>query len=68
MEEIENIVSKSKLLLKYKKDLENSSIARFNTWINCTRAKMTTLNAKLQRDAECFEILKQELKLLIKNI
>lgn len=68
MEIIDNIVSKSKLLLKYKKDLEKSSMARFNAWTNCTRAKMTTLNAKLQRDAECFEILKQELKLLINNI
>ena len=68
MDELEKIVLKSKLLLKYKKDLEKSSMARFNTWTNCTRSKMTTLNAKLQRDAECFEKLKQELRLLINNI
>lgn len=68
MNEIENIVSKSKLLLKYKKDMEKSSNARFLAWTNCSRAKMTTLNAKMQRDAECYEALKSELKLLINNI
>lgn len=68
MEEIGNIVSKSKLLLKYKKDMVKSSNARFLVWINCTRAKMTTLNAKLQRDAECFEKLKSDLKILINQL
>lgn len=68
MDEIENIVSKSKLLLKYKKDMEKSSNARFLNWIDCSRAKMTTLNAKMQRDAECFEKLKSDLKILINNL
>lgn len=57
-----------KLLLKAKKDMDKSSNARCIAWTDCSRSKMTTLNAKLQRDAEYFEKLKSDLKLLINNI
>lgn len=53
-----------KLLLKAKKDMDKSSNARCIYWTDCSRSKMTTLNAKLQRDAEYFERVKSDLKII----
>lgn len=65
---IEQVEKHSKLLSKAKKDMDKSSNARLLTWTNCTRAKMTTLNAKLQRDVEYFERVKSDLKTIINQL
>lgn len=54
-----------KLLLKAKNDMDKSSNARCIAWTDCSRSRMTTLNAKLQRDAEYFERVKSDLKIII---
>jgi len=65
-EEVINLLYyKAKLLKEYKKSSIKSSQKRFELEVGSSRSKITSLNAKMERDAEALEYIKQDIKNLI---
>ncbi len=65
-EEVINLLyHKAKLLKEYKKSSIKSSQRRFELEVGSSRSKITSLNAKMERDAEVLEYTKQDIKNLI---
>lgn len=56
---------KAKLLKEYKKSAIKSSQRRFEVELGSSRSKITSLNAKMERDAEALEYIKKDIKNLI---
>lgn len=65
---VDYIYEKAKTLKKYRESSKRSSQNRFNAPLWVSRAKVTTLNARMERDAEMYESIKEDLKKAISVI